>query len=124
MIRKLTLATLALAAGLSTQAHADTIYASYMGSQQGVTQRNPALVQTGLFGTGVNINGIGIGGSNDLYLAGGNQLFNYTTGGTLINTMTFPIATINYTDVAYSNGVVAATYIGSQQGITLRDWRR
>lgn len=123
MTHKNFFAALSLAIGICSQAHAGftTVYASYMGAQQGVTERTDALVQTNFFNTGTNINGIGIGPGSSLLLAGGNQLIHYSTSGALINTMTFPDAAINYTDVDYANGVVAATYQGSQQGVTLRD---
>ena len=123
MARKVLFAAALLAIGIAGHAHAGvtTVYASYSGSQLGVTERDTALVQTGFFGTGTNINGLGTGPAGTLYLAGGNRLFQYTTGGTLLNTMTFPDTAINYTDVDYGNGVVAATYTGSQQGVTIRD---
>lgn len=123
MVRKSLFAALLLALGIMGQAQAGvaTVYASYMGSQQGVTKRDASLVQSLSFGTGLNINGIGTGPAGTLYLAGGNQLVQYSMGGSLLNTMTFPDAGINYTDVDYANGVVAATYKGSQQGVTIRD---
>ncbi|MCF7966388.1 hypothetical protein V3O24_16735 [Methylobacter sp. Wu8] len=99
----------------------DKVYASYTGSQQGVTVRDLKLNQLSFFNTGFNASGIAAGPNNDVYLASGNHLYNYKVDGTLITNMTFPIATINYTDVAVSGGKVYASYTGSQQGVTVRD---
>ncbi|NRR32887.1 PEP-CTERM sorting domain-containing protein [Oxalobacteraceae bacterium] len=101
---------------------ATTVYATYTGSQLGVTERTESLSQTLSFATGVSASGIALGVSNDLYIAAGNQLINYGTNGTLINTMTFPDPSINYTDVDVGGGHVVASYNGSQQGFTVRDY--
>jgi len=68
----------------------DTVYAAYQGSQQGVTIRDLGLNQTFFFNVGFNIEGIAVGQNNDLYLSAGNQIFDYSTGGALLNTLTFP----------------------------------
>ena len=78
------------------------IYASYTGSQQGVTVRNLNLNQTSNFSTGFNISGIDAGPNNEIYLASGNKLYRYHASGALITTMTFPDPLINYTDVSYA----------------------
>lgn len=105
------------------QAQANTtVYATYAGSQLGVTERTQTLAQTNYFGTGVTASGIGLGVSNDLYISAGNHLINYSINGTLINDMTFPDTTINYTDVAVGGGNVLASYNGSQLGFTVRDY--
>lgn len=117
------LSTLLLGAALSCAlpAHA-TVYASYSGSQLGVTQRTDGLAQTNYFGTGVQARGLALGANNDLYIAAGNHLINYSTSGALINDMAFPIASINYTDVDVGGGYVVASYNGSQLGFTVRDY--
>lgn len=120
MLRSVLGAALALSVAWGATARADTIYASYVGSQQGVTVRTNALVQQYSFNTGVNATGITTGGSNGLYLAAGPQLLNYSTGGTLLNSFTWPQG-ITYTDVSYQNGSIAATYTDTQLGVTLRD---
>ena len=98
------------------------VYATYAGSQQGVTVRNQGLVQTNVFGTGVTASGIALGVNNDLYISAANQIRNYNVNGSLINTMTFPDPAINYTDVDVGDGRVVASYSGSQQGVTIRDY--
>jgi hypothetical protein len=97
------------------------VVASYKGSQQGVTIRNYGLGQLNSFNTGFDINGIAAGANNNVYLASGNHLYDYNINGTLITNMTFPDVGINYTDVDYGNGMVVASYTGSQRGVTLRD---
>ena len=106
----------------SISAQAASVYATYAGSQLGVTERTQALVQTGLFNTGVTASGIGLGVNNDLYISAGNHLINYKLNGTLINNMTFPDTAINYTDVSVGGGKVLASYNGSQLGFTVRDY--
>ena len=111
-----------MASGAGQALAATTVYASYTGSQLGVTQRDQALNQTNAFSTGVTASGIAVGVSNDLYLAAGNHLYNYGTGGNLITDMTFPDPAINYTDVDVGGGHVVASYKGSQQGVTIRNY--
>ncbi len=101
---------------------ADTIYASYTGSQLGVTERDAALSQSNAFGTGVTASGIAAGVNHDLYLSAGNHLYNFTTTGTLVTDMTFPDTNISYTGVSVGGGKVVAAYKGSQQGVTVRDY--
>ncbi|MEQ6342371.1 MAG: FxDxF family PEP-CTERM protein [Gammaproteobacteria bacterium] len=116
------LAIIAVASIFSISAQAENIYATYAGSQLGVTERTQALVQTGFFSTGVTASGIALGVNNDLYISAGNHLINYNINGTLINNMTFPDSAINYTDVAVGGGNVLASYNGSQMGFTVRDY--
>jgi hypothetical protein len=97
------------------------VYACYQGSQQGVTVRDLALNQLSFFNTGVNASGIAAGPNDDVYITAANHIINYKTNGTLIKDMTFPIATINYTDVTILGSKVYASYNGSQQGFTVRD---
>ncbi|MFY9260361.1 MAG: DUF6765 family protein [Gallionella sp.] len=105
----------------SLAVHGDKVYASYTGSQQGVTVRDLKLNQISYFNTGVDASGIAAGTNNDLYLAAGNRLIQYATNGTLITDMTFPDASITYTDVAVKGDNVFASYTGSQKGVTVRD---
>lgn len=77
------------------------------------------LNQFGVIGTGVDATGITFGGNNDLYITAGDQIINYGLNGALINTMTFGFG-ILYTDVDYANGIVVASYGGTQQGFTVR----
>ncbi|MHB8745112.1 MAG: hypothetical protein ACYC7I_01095 [Gammaproteobacteria bacterium] len=116
-----TLAAFGLMLGIAAQASAANIYASYTGSQQGVTVRDLSLNQTFFFGTGFNIDGIAAGQNNDLYVTSGNKLYNYSANGTLLNTMIFPDTGINYTDITVSGNNVYASYTGSQQGVTIRN---
>ncbi len=99
----------------------DRVYATYSGSQQGVTVRDLKLEQLSYFGTGVNANGIAAGPNDDVYIAAGNKILNYSTGGKLIKDMTFPSSSINYTDVSVLGDTVYASYNGSQLGFTIRD---
>lgn len=117
------LAAVGLAIGMTGQANAASVYASYDGSQQGVTVRDLSLNQTSYFATGFNIDGIAAGHSNDMYVTSGNHIYNYRADGTLLHTMTFPDTGINYTDVTVTvtGNNVYASYTGSQQGVTIRD---
>lgn len=120
LIKALLLAT-AVMAGSATQAA--TVYASYKGSQQGVTVRDTNLNQIRYFATGLNAEGIAAGVNNDVYLASGSHLLNYSNTGTLIKDMNFgDNSGIVYTDVAVGNGKVFASYTGSQHGVTVRDF--
>ncbi|MBI5938033.1 MAG: hypothetical protein HY850_09320 [Betaproteobacteria bacterium] len=113
---------LALFMGVAGQAGADAVYASYTGSQQGVTIRDVnTLNQYVWFNTGINASGINVDSGNNIYLPAGNQIRKYSLSGSLLVKMTFPISSINYTDVAVSGNKVYASYTGSQQGVTIRD---
>lgn len=116
------LASLLLALGIAGSAGATvvTVFATYAGSQQGVTVRDAGLVQQLSFNTGLDASGITVGPNNNLYLSSGNHLLNYSTGGALIQDFAFPIPSITYTDVAFG-GSVMASYNGSQQGVSIRD---
>ncbi|MEO5329631.1 MAG: hypothetical protein H7829_15480 [Magnetococcus sp. THC-1_WYH] len=97
------------------------IYASYNGSQLGVTVRDAQLNQIYYFNTGISASAIAVGPNKDVYLTSGNQIFNFSTQGTLIRVMTFPISTIKYTSIAVRDSKVYASYTGAQQGVTIRD---
>jgi hypothetical protein len=97
------------------------IFASYDGSQQGVTVRNMALNQTSFFNTGFDINDIAAGPNDDVFLAAKNRIYRYKTDGTLINTFIWPNPSINYSSIAVHGDRIYATYDGSQQGFTVRD---
>ncbi|NTU44027.1 MAG: hypothetical protein HGA99_00685 [Chlorobiaceae bacterium] len=98
------------------------VYASYKGSQQGVTIRDLNLNQLSIIPTTFDINGIAAGTNNDLYLASGNKLYRYGTNGVLLKVMTFPDPSIVYTDVAVICGRLLASYKSpNQRGFTIRD---
>ncbi|WP_394763579.1 PEPxxWA-CTERM sorting domain-containing protein [Phenylobacterium sp.] len=97
------------------------VYATYTGSQQGVTVRDLSLTQSLSFGTGLDATGIAAGDGGHLYLTSANHILDYLDNGSLINDMTFPDAGILYSAVAYANSTVYAAYQGSQQGVTVRD---
>lgn len=99
----------------------DRVYASYKGSQLGVTVRDMNLNQLSCFNTGVSASGIAAGSNNDVYITAGNHIINYRTDGSLIKDMAFPDTGVNYTDVTVLGGTVYASYNGSQQGFTVRD---
>jgi len=99
----------------------DKVYATYDGSQLGVTVRDLNLNQLSFFSTGVHASGIAAGPNNDLYVTAANHIFNYGVGGNLIKDMEFPISSIEYTDVTVLCDNVYASYKGSQQGFTVRD---
>jgi hypothetical protein len=102
-------------------ATADRVYASYTGSQTGVTIRDLNLNQLSFFPTAFTASGIAAGAHNDLYLTAANHIYHYGVNGVLIMDMTFPINTINYTDITVLGEHVYAAYNGSQQGVTVRD---
>ncbi len=99
---------------------AGTVYASYQGSQQGVTIRDLNLNQISSFGTGINASGIAVGDGN-IFLSAANHLYRYTTAGALLVDFAFPDSGIEYTGISYANSTVFASYKGTQQGFTIRD---
>jgi hypothetical protein len=99
----------------------NNVYASYNGSQKGFTVRDLNLNQLSFCNTGFNINSIAAGANGDLYLTSANRIYHYKADGTLINTMTFPDAGINYTSITVTVDHVYASYSGSQVGVTVRD---
>lgn len=101
----------------------DRVYASYKGSQVGVTVRDLNLNQLHCFSTSFIANGIAAGNDNDLYIAAQNHIYNVKDNGTIIKDMEFPVTSINYTDVSVLNDKVFASYNGSQQGFTVRDFQ-
>lgn len=100
----------------------DKVIASYNGSQLGFTIRDIALQQLSHVSTGFDINGISAGSHDDVFLASGNRLFHYALNGSLITAMTFPSSSINYTDVTISGDKIIASYSGSQNGFTIRNY--
>lgn len=98
------------------------IYASYNGSQQGVTIRNAStLVQSTSFSTPFNPTSIAAGPNNTLYLTSGNHLYKYNTSGVLLIDMNFPDTGVIYTGITVKDNHVYASYKGSQKGFTVRD---
>lgn len=74
------------------------VYASYDGSQTGVTVRDLELVQLSFFDTPFSPTGIGAGINNDLYLSATDHLYRYKTTGKELVDIEFPF--IHYTGVA------------------------
>ena len=100
----------------------ESLSSSYYGVQLGVTNRDSnSLVQNVSFATGINGSSITKGLDSDLYLTSGNSIYNFSNGGSLLNTMTFPNSGINYTDVTVQGGLLVASYGGVANGITIRD---
>ncbi|NMH65631.1 hypothetical protein [Shewanella salipaludis] len=97
------------------------VYASYKGSQQGVTVRDLGLDQISFINTGFDINGVAAGADNDFYVASANNIYHYRTDGALISRMTFPDTGIIYTSLTVRGDLLFATYKGSQVGVTVRD---
>jgi hypothetical protein len=77
------------------------VYASYNGSQKGVTVRDLNLNQLSFFGLGFSPFGIATGLNNDFYLSTAQHLYRYSMAGTLLRNIFFP--SINYTGVASAN---------------------
>lgn len=97
------------------------VYATYEGSQLGVTVRDLDLNQLTFFDTNINASGIAVAKENSLYITSKNHVYNYDMNGTLIKDMTFPDEEINYTDVTVLCDVVCVSYDGAQQGFSVRD---
>ncbi len=97
------------------------VYASYTGSQHGVSVRDLQLNQVSFFDTSFRINGIAAGPNNDMYLVSGNHIYHYQTNGTLMCSMAFPDNGVVYTDIVVIYNKIYATYKGSQRGVTVRD---
>lgn len=111
--------------GLSSQyANAGTIYTTYTGSQNGVTIRDSAtLVQSFFFDPGFAVDNITAGAGNSMYLTSGNSIYQYSTAGALLNSLTFPDTSIGYQGItmAASGSNIYTTYTGSQNGVSIRD---
>ncbi|CED59341.1 Putative uncharacterized protein [Moritella viscosa] len=111
--------------GLSSQyANAGTIYTTYTGSQNGVTIRDSAtLVQSFFFDPGFAVDNITAGAGNSMYLTSGNSIYQYSTAGALLNSLTFPDASIGYQGItmAASESNIYTAYTGSQNGVSIRD---
>lgn len=116
------LAGLTLMLGAASQADAGTLYAAYNGPQLGFTIRDAnTLNQQAWRDTGIVAGGIAVDDGNNVYLPAANHLRKYSQDGTLLTDMAFPIASINYTDVAVNGEKLYATYNGSQLGVTVRN---
>jgi len=98
----------------------DKVYATYDGSQRGVTIRDLNLNQVSYIDTGVHATGIAAGSNDDLYITAANHVYHYKTDGTLLKDMCFPDTGINYTDVSVFANTVYISYMGSQQGVSIR----
>jgi hypothetical protein len=99
----------------------NNVYASYNGSQRGFTIRDFELKQLSFVATDFDFSSITAGLNNDVYLTSANHIYQYDTNGTLLNDMTFPINSINYTGVSVKGDKVYVAYKGSQLGVSIRD---
>jgi len=100
----------------------DKVYTVYGGSQNGVTVRDSTTFNQQLFfDPGFAINGITAGNNNDMYLTSGNNIYNYSNTGTLLNSFSWPNNTIDYNDTTFNGSKLYTIYGGSQQGVTIRD---
>jgi hypothetical protein len=115
------LASTMLAAIVAVPAVAGPVYATYQGSQQGITERDNNLVQSQAIGTGVDQSGISVTTDGRIYTTAQNTIREYNGTGALVNLMSFPDPAINYTGIDTRGGKVFATYTGSQLGVTIRN---
>lgn len=98
------------------------VYATYNGSQQGVTIRHPnTLAQLSYFSTPFNPSSIAIGANNTLYLTSGDHLYKYSSSGQILYSIASPDPGVTYTGITVKDGRVYASYKGSQNGYTVRD---
>lgn len=98
------------------------IYTAYDGSQNGVTVRDSnRFNQLQFLPFTFPIQGITAGANNDMYLTSGNNIYNYSDTGVLLNTFTWPSTSIDYTDTTFSGSKLYTVYGGSQEGVTVRD---
>ncbi|MEM7040084.1 MAG: hypothetical protein AAF570_24140 [Bacteroidota bacterium] len=93
-----------------------SIYASYRGSDCGVTIRSKSLEQTDYFVANCNVNAIAAGYNNDVYLAGGNTIWHYTNDGDLITSKQFDGEQITFTGIATWGDKVWVCYTGDPNG--------
>jgi|GEM_PF-1647355 len=115
-------AGLGLLLGVASQAQADAVYASYNGSQLGFTIRDVNTLNQYIWhDTGISASGIAVDSANNVYLTAANHIRKYDLAGGLLVDMTFPISSINYTNVAVNGNRIFATYNGSQLGFTIRN---
>lgn len=106
----------------------DEIYTAYNGSQNGVTVRDSmSFNQLFFFDPGFAINGITAGDNDDMYLTSGNNIYNYSNTGTLLNSFAWSGTGITYRDTTFNGNTANAddklytVYDGVQQGVTIRD---
>jgi len=98
------------------------IYTAYDGSQNGVTVRDSTTFnQQFFFDPGFTISGITAGNNNDMYLTSGNNIYNYSDTGVLLNSFTWPSTSIDYSDTSFNGSKLYTIFGGSQQGVTVRD---
>jgi hypothetical protein len=108
-------------AGVATQASAQIIYASYTGSQTGVTIRDSNLNQSMFIPMNFGPKSVAAGAANSFYVTSGNKISKYAANGTVMATFSWPDTTINYTGITYAGANIYASYNGSQQGFTIRN---
>jgi hypothetical protein len=97
------------------------VFATYTGSQRGVTIRNGNLVQQSAFSTGLQASDLAVTPGGSIFLTADNGIYEYSQAGSLLNQMIFPDAGVNYTGIDYGYGRLFASYNGSQLGFTIRD---
>lgn len=103
-------------------AHAGNIYATYSGSQVGVTIRDSqSLAQSNHFSTTPVWSGLAASGVSDMFTCSANSLYEYNTAGTLLQSVTFPDAGVQYNGATVSGNEEVFSYTGSQVGFTVRD---
>lgn len=128
-MKRLTLMKVAvLAMAMSTShAYADTVYATYIDTStnpDGFTVRDSSNLSLQYAYHNTALSGAASGLSllnNNLYITAGNGIYNYSASGSLVNQFTWYDNSLSYTDVTTGNGLLYATYAGSQNGITIRD---
>ncbi len=97
------------------------VYASYNGSQLGVTVRTMDLVQINFVPTKFKVADVAAGGNDDFFICSANGIYHYNNAGTLLNTMIFPDTGVNYISLSVRGNRLYAAYVGSQVGFTVRD---
>ncbi len=97
------------------------IFATYEGTQTGITVRDATtLVQATSFETTVN-NGIGSATADEMYRVADNHITRYDDSGSLILDFAYWDEGLTYTNSDVGTGLVFASYTGSFTGVTVRD---
>jgi len=108
----------------------DEIYTAYNGSQNGVTVRDSmSFNQLFYFDPGFAINGITAGDNDDMYLTSGDNIYNYSNTGVLLNSFAWGSTSITYRDTTFNEGnpntntddKLYTVYDVGQLGVTVRD---
>jgi hypothetical protein len=104
-------------------AHAGgNIYATYSGSQIGVTIRDAGtLAQSNSFSTANVSSGLAAAGSTNMFITSGSTLYEYNTAGALEQSYTFPDPATLYNGATVSGNQEMFSYMGDQMGFSVRD---